>query len=316
MRRVFAAAWMLCAATFAGAQGASGGAGREALAAIDSCIPKLDAALDVGYERIVVRCPALAPSLERSGWAAWLPAGWKEARNELSAGSLAELRTLVARELAAPVPGGPRPSVAHLNEVLMGLGGPGHRNDSLWARFRAWLRTVVDRNHKPGEGSWLDRMIQRSGRSQTAVELLIYGGLCLVVLLAGLIVVNELRAAGFVRSRKRERAARSQAQAVAPARLSWADVDRVPLSDKPRLLLELVVSQLTATRRLPPAGAMTVLELTRCVQLDEAVDRERLQELARAAERTRFSAASLAPQAVEAAVAQGRELLQRLEETA
>ena len=311
MRLALAAAGILCASAVAGAQ-AGHEPGRVALAAIDACIPKLDPALDVGFERVSARCPALSPALERSGWAAWLPAGWKEARNDLSAGSLAELRTLVARELAAPAPDGPRPSVARLNEVLIGLGPRAQQSASLWARFRAWLRAVVERNHKVDDASWLDRMIQRSGRSQVVIDLVTYGSLVLVLTLAGVILVNELRAAGFIRSRSREHAARQAAEAAAPTRLSWADVDGAAFTDKPRLLLELVVSRLTDARKLPPAGAMTVQELTSAVKLEEPADRERLSEIARAAERARFSDASLAPRTVDSALEQGRALLERL----
>lgn len=314
MRRALAVV-ILCAASAAGAQGARPGAGQDALAAIDACVPRLDPELDVGYERITARCADLAHRLERSGWAAWLPAGWKEARNELSAGSLAELRTLVARELSVPTGDGPHPSVAHLNEILAGL-GPASRGDSLWAKFRGWLRDVVERNRKADNGSWIDRLIQHSGRSQTMVKLLTYGSLTLVVLLAGLIVFNELRAAGILRSRARRRAERAAARAPSPGRLSWADVEQAPLADKPRLLLELVVARLTDARRLAPSGGMTVRELTRAVKLDEAGDRARLLELARAAEQTRFSAAALPPQVVDEVVEQGRELLERLAERA
>jgi hypothetical protein len=45
----------------------------DALRAIDACIARLDAQIDVGYERIARRCPDLAPTLEQSGFAAWLP---------------------------------------------------------------------------------------------------------------------------------------------------------------------------------------------------------------------------------------------------
>src|SRR5689334_24978743 len=74
----------------------------DAVAVIDACIARLDPQIDVGYERIARRCPDLAPTLERSGWAAWLPQGWKDSRNDLSAGSLRELQALVTRELATP----------------------------------------------------------------------------------------------------------------------------------------------------------------------------------------------------------------------
>src|SRR5688572_3370644 len=101
MRYGFLAILILCGCATAAAQPKAKPLAQDGLAAIDTCIAQLDAALDVGYERIAARCPRLGRSLEQSGWAQWLPRGWKEARNDLSAGSLAELRTLVARELDA-----------------------------------------------------------------------------------------------------------------------------------------------------------------------------------------------------------------------
>src|SRR4051812_2967161 len=68
--------------------------------AIEDCTPRLDTQVDVGFDRIAQRCPGLAQALEQSGVEQWLPQGWKETRNNLSAGSLKELRSLVDLELA------------------------------------------------------------------------------------------------------------------------------------------------------------------------------------------------------------------------
>src|SRR5690242_10604373 len=113
MRVRILAALLILAATGA----ARGAAAPDALAVIDACIARLDAQLDVGYERIARRCPDLAPALEQSGWAAWLPQGWKESRNDLSGGSLRELRALVSRELATRAVAR-TPSVARLKEII------------------------------------------------------------------------------------------------------------------------------------------------------------------------------------------------------
>src|SRR4051794_2130720 len=93
----------------------------DAGAVIDACIPRLDPDLDVGYEHIAARCPDLGLALEQSDFAQWLPQGWKETRNNLSAGSLAELRAVVAREQATR-PAARTPRVEHLGGVLATLG--------------------------------------------------------------------------------------------------------------------------------------------------------------------------------------------------
>src|SRR5438128_7099732 len=71
------------------------------LPALDACLGRLDPELDIGYDRIAARCPELAKQLDHGAWAPWLPRGWKEPGNDLSAGGLRELRELVERESAA-----------------------------------------------------------------------------------------------------------------------------------------------------------------------------------------------------------------------
>src|SRR4051812_45744955 len=70
----------------------------DAMVNIDACVARLEPQLDIGYDRIAARCPDLMRELEAGAWAPWLPRGWKESGNDLSAGSLKELRELVTRE--------------------------------------------------------------------------------------------------------------------------------------------------------------------------------------------------------------------------
>lgn len=298
----------VCAAAAVSAQPPSA---QDALAAIDACVANLDAELDVGYARIAARCPRLARTLEQSGWAEWLPRGWKEARNDLSSGSLVELRDLVARELQVST-GTRVPNVAHLNKVLTSLGSATRERGSLWNRFRAWLRMLVERNARSDPHSWLDDMVRTDGRSQTVIDLTTYAALAVVVGLAGVIVVSEVRAAGLLRSRRRA------GDPVVPAapearRVTWRDVEQADTAEKSRLLFELVLARLTELHRVQPAGALTVRELAHSVELPDDEDRRRLHEIARTAEQARYSAASLAPATVGKVVERGRQLLANLE---
>jgi hypothetical protein len=97
------------------------------------------------------------------------------------------------------------------------------------------------------------------------------------------------------------------------AGVSWRDIERAALSDRPRLLLELIVRRLSDRGALPPSGALTVRELTRAVQLPEAEDRSRLAELALAAERVRYSAKEPDAAGLDEPLVRGKELLSRLE---
>src|ERR1700744_463467 len=69
------------------------------VASIDSCVKRLDPQVDIGYERIAARCPDLVRQLQQGTGSVWLPRGWNEPGNSLSADSLRELRELAGREL-------------------------------------------------------------------------------------------------------------------------------------------------------------------------------------------------------------------------
>ncbi len=281
-----------------------------ALPEVTSCIPRLDPQLDIGYERIAARCPELVKQLEQGSWLPWLPRGWKEPGNDLSAGGLEELRNLIGREEAAH-PGGPAPDVGKLNAVLSGLAVKSP--DGRWSRFKSWVRSILERREEPADDSWFSRLTSQVGVPQSLRQIIAYTALAAVVLLAAAIIGNELRAAGLLParagSRRRGQAARIPGWSDAYLR----DVEQGSIRDRPRLLLELIVRKLNERGILPPPGALTVRELTRSARFEEPGDRERLSDLALAAERVRFSAREPEAADLEAPVSRGRELLQRLD---
>jgi hypothetical protein len=155
-------------------------------------------------------------------------------------------------------------------------------------------------------------MVSHLGISQSVIRIITYAALAVVVIIAGIMVVNELRTAGLFGGwwgAARQRRSRDKGAA---SGLSWSDIEQAPLRDRPRLLLDLIVRRLSDSGSLPPAGALTVRELTRAARLPEAEDRSRLEELALAAERVRYSRAQQA-EGLEEPVAGGRVLLDRLD---
>jgi hypothetical protein len=285
----------------------------DPMAVLDACIKQLDAQIDIGYDRIARRCPDLAPALEQSGWAAWLPQSWKEARNDLSVGSLRELRRTVARELA-PHPVAKVPNVETLKDIISDLGNAGQERSGLWSRFKKWLRSLFERSAQQNDEGWLSRLVSRIGVSGAVMELITYAALGLVVALAGFIVFNELRLAGVLRRQRAGNAGDEGAGLPADQlRIAWADVERAPLRDQPRLLMQLVARRLTDLKRLPPAGAFTVREIVRTADLRQQADRERLNEIALTSERVRYAESEVSPAVVETAVGHARELLSSLD---
>jgi hypothetical protein len=289
--------------------------------AIDSCIKRLNPEIDVGYERIVSRCPDLVRRLDESGWSAWLPRDWRRADNDLSARGLRELANLldfVSRDPVASAAGAHAPSVDHLPAVLAGLGqGGAAARNGWWARTKAWLRDVFERREEEDD-DWFSRVVGQSGLSQAVIELVSYVALALVVVLAALIVLNELRVEGVL-ARLRHRLVTGVpgrlplgAEAAGEGSMTWDDVQQAPAAERPRVLLELIASRLTAAGRLPHSRGLTIRELTHAARLHDEGDRDRLAHLARVSEQMRFSNDRASSEAVASALEGGRRLLQRI----
>jgi uncharacterized protein DUF4129 len=283
---------------------------RDAVSALDTCIGQLDPDLDVGYEKIAARCPDLAPSLVQSPWAAWLPREWDKADNNLSVGGLKELRGLILAE-SRRAPGSDAPQPAHLAAVLAALAPAGRAPRTWWERFKGWLREMLSVREAASRPGWLARVLDALKTRAALVRIVSLGALALVALLAGAMVVGGLRAAGWLRTGPRRPPAGAALSAAAAA--DWRHIEDASPAERPPLLLELIAARLAALERLPPARALTVRELLHAARLAHPGDRARLAELGEACERLRYSGRELAPEALAAALARGRELLDGLD---
>jgi hypothetical protein len=279
---------------------------RDALTAIDACIARLDAALDVGYARIRQRCPDLPPSLAGSAVAPWLPPDWNKPNNELSAAGLKELRTLLTRPTPTAAVRAPR--VARLGAVLAGLAASASQQRGWWARFKQWLREILEWQQAEDHSPWWRRWFASLNLPQRVLDLVAAGALAVVTALVLAVLANEMRVAGVTLGRRSRAAPSVRGRAAARAERSLDDLERAGPAEQPRLLLELVVARLREQDRLPPARALTLHELTRAARL-AAPDRARLGVLTATCERLRFAAQAPPPPALAAALAGGRELL-------
>jgi len=280
---------------------------RDATSVLDNCIAQLDPGRDVGYERIAARCPDLASGLMQSPWAAWLPHDWDKPGNNLSASGLQELRWLISGE-SQRAPGTNVPQPAHVAAVLAALAPAQSAQPDWWQRVRGWLREMLSVRESAGHPGWLARALDALKTRASLVRIVSLGALALAALLAAAIVLRELRAAGLLRIGQRARRAPGGAASVGAA-ADLGFIEAAAPGERPRLLLELIAARLAALERLPPARALTLRELQRAARLADASDRARLAELAQACERLRFSGRGLPPEALDAALAQGRELL-------
>ena len=125
-----------------------------------------------------------------------------------------------------------------------------------------------------------------------------YGTIALVIALALWIIWRELRYANVPARRRRPSGGlgrnewRPQAFA---AELRAGDLDRLPLWERPALLLQLLVQALRQARRLGLERALTFRELAERAQLDDELQRARFERIAQLAERQRYGARSQSP---------------------
>jgi hypothetical protein len=309
MSRALTALLLVLAAKAAAAAPA---AAPGALAAIDGCISRLDANLDVGYDKVAARCPDLAPSLVHSPFGPWLPSDWDKAGNNLSARGLRQLRGLLVTESMRPAAAA-APDVRHVAAALAALTSAEPVQRGWWQRFKAWLRDLLNVPDAPAKRGWLAQLVEALRGHGGWVRLLSLAALGLVALLAGAIVVRELQAAGLLRWRRRLAPAGAPSDVTAAQTHGWRRIEAASPEERPRLLLEIISARLAAQERLPPARALTVHELLRAARLQDATDRGRLAELAAACERLRFSGRLLPAEALTGALARGRELLDGLD---
>jgi hypothetical protein len=284
----------------------------DALQSIDGCISRLDSNLDVGFDKIAAHCLDLAPGLARSPYGPWLPSDWNKPGNNLSVRGLEQLRALLVSESQRPaVSAGPE--TARVSAVLAVFTTAAAPPRGWWQRFKAWLRDLVASSDAPARQGWLPQLLEALGRHGTWVRLIALGALGVVALLAGAVVVRELRAAGLLRGPRRAARVGGAAGTAAAGAGGWRLIETASPAEQPRLLLELISARLAALERLPPARALTVHELLRAARLPHAGDRGRLAELAAACERLRYSGRRLPAESLAAALARGRELLEGLD---
>ncbi|HXW74184.1 MAG TPA: DUF4129 domain-containing protein [Steroidobacteraceae bacterium] len=284
---------------------------RDALQVIDECIARLDTELDVGYPSIAARCPDLTPALTQSPWAPWLPAGWNRQDNQLSRSGLAELRALLAREVAPEVSRRPPLHPERVAAVLATVVERDAGSLSWWQRFKDWLHRILAAR-ATGRDHWLAHWLTQIKLATSTTQLIVWSALALVVALAAGIVINELRIAGLLGSRAGRTQTRNALEQAPGAALVLEQIERAAPERQPGLLLELIALRLAEQDRLPPARALTARELTRRARLPDESGRTQFAELVGVCERLRFSAERVSDASLAAALRSGRTLLAAL----
>lgn len=279
----------------------SGGSPRQVL---DACIESL-APDALGLDAMETACPGLEAALEQLGIAALMPTNQ---RSLLTRTGLSNLRLSMERFEQPPERG--QIGVGSVQSVLASLREPVEveRSLSWYERFRRWLREAFDRKQEQAN-PWLRQWLDEHSMSQSVRLALFYGVMILVVLLAMLIVVNEVRAARAGRLKSRAAAA---AAAESQGALTPALVDIQSRGEQASVLLRTLVATLVRTGRLHSASSLTHRELAMRAKFDDPAQRESFRRVTQVAEREVFSGADPAGEELDDAVRAGQSLRAQL----
>lgn len=297
MRSTFLALVLLAApAAFAQSEG-------PARQVLEECVEALEPDV-IGLEDIEATCPDIRAALEELGLTDLVS---ENQLSLLSRDGLHSLSALVTRY--EQVPERETIGVDTLAPVLDSLRKPPVPEQALsWVeRFKRWLREVFDKKEsRSGNDSWLSRWLDEHPLPEVVRDILLYGSVALLVLLALGIVINEVRTAR--RGRRRKSASTSADAADVAVTMRPAALDLEFGGERPSALLRMLIATLVKTGRLNGAQSLTHRELSKRARFDDSSQRESFQKIAQLAEREVFSGEDVASDDLGEVVRVGRSL--------
>jgi hypothetical protein len=274
VRSIVFFAWLLAApAVFAQEE-------RSARQVLDDCIESVETDV-VGMAALEQECPGLEQALIDLGLDPFID-DWQ--RDAIGSYGLISLRSVADRYSESPTAAAVR--VDSLQSVLDELKQPvqAERPLTWFERLKRWLRNLMGRQQSSND-SWLSRFLEGYTLSETARKILFYGSVILVVALALAVIINEVRVARRGR-RKKDRTGASGATGLPDALAGGSlDLDAAARSDRPSILLQMLVATLVKTGRLQAERALTHHELTTRAKFDHSSQREDFRRVAQLAER-------------------------------
>ena len=301
MRSILFASWLLVAPVVFAQED------RPARQVLDDCIESVETDV-IGMPALEAQCPGLERALIELGLDPFIS---DEQWDVIGAYGLMRLQRMEQRYREAPAAAVVQ--VDSLESVLDELRQPVQAQQPLtwFERFKRWLRNLLSRQEADAD-SWLGRWLSEQRLSETARNILFYGSVILIVLLAAAVIVNEVRVA---RKGRRKAVRASGADALHGASdLSAArslDLDGAARSERPSILLQMLVATLVKTGRLQAERSLTHSELTARARFDDPSQRERFQRVAQLAERIVYGGDD-APAELDEVVHAGRALQSQL----
>jgi hypothetical protein len=279
---------------------------RSARQVLDQCIDSVPADV-IGMTALEQKCPGLEQALIDLGLDPFIP-DWQW--DAIGVYGLMTLRDVEQRYSEPPA--AREVQVDSLKSVLDELEQPARVEQPLtwFERFKRWLRNLMNKQ-QAAQDSWLSRFFDDYTLSETARKILFYGSVILVVLLAVAVIVNEVRVArkGW---RKKARTEASDVAFGAPEGLARSlDLDAAARSERPSILLQMLVAALVKTGRLQAERSLTHRELTTRARFDDSSQRENFRRVAQLAERIVYGGDE-APAELDEEVQAGRALHSQL----
>jgi hypothetical protein len=275
----------------------------SALEVIDQCSQSADEET-IGLTAFEEECPGVTRALEQSGY---LPLLSTASRDELDSYDLSDLLFVDSwYDDAAPADG--NVDVATLGPILDSLRAQESERPPGWfERFKRWLRSMLEQPSGSPD-NWLSRWLEEAKISNLVATGILYVALAMILGMTILVIVNELRAAGLFRSRRKTQPDQFAVGVAAAAEDAAADFDTLAVDRKASMLLRMLVATLIRSGRLRTERSLTHRELCARARFDDARQRESFQRVAALAERTVYGSSEVPAEEVEPIVAAARDL--------
>lgn len=207
-------------------------------------------------------CPEIQDRISHSALGPFLPDDWQ---NELTHQHLSDLLRLSETTDAA---GGGNYGLdtAALESILQDLETDRKQEPlSLWDRFVKWLRGVLDQEDQALRPTWLDQFLQKLKLPTRYADILFYGSVVLILVIALAVVLNEVRASSWIKTLGFRRTKRADTHSPAgkdlPVGSSLLDLEAIPYRQRPVELLRRVIERLRQQAYLPADASLTNREL-------------------------------------------------------
>jgi hypothetical protein len=276
---------------------------RTALEVIDQCSESADEET-IGLTAFEEECPGVTRALEQSGYLSLLSTA---SRDELDGYDLSDL-LFVDSWYDDAAPADRDVDVATLGPILDSLRVQAPERPLGWfERFKRWLRSMLEQQGGNSD-NWLARWLEETKISNLVATGILYAALLLILGLTVFVIVNELRAAGLFRARRKTQPDQVAGGIAAAAEDAAADFDTLPADRKASMLLRMLVATLIRSGRLRTERSLTHRELSARARFDDARQRESFQRVAALAERTVYGSSEVPAEEVEPIVAAARDL--------